>query len=144
MQLVASRFQGLFQWSPCSKTKAIQMVMEQLWLRLVIQNFHWICFLLSPRLLIHIKRWLLSSETVTGFLICSLLLSLGESWVQSDILSMRGKALPFIQWSLGNIFSGPLQHQISNCAIKLMFPARLWVICSNSQESWVFKDIPPF
>lgn len=105
MQLVASRFQGLFQWSACSKTSAIQMVMEQLWLKLKIQNFHWICFLLCPRLLIHLKRQLLLSETDNGFLICYLLLSLGGSSVQSDILSMTGKAFPFMKWSLGNTSS---------------------------------------
>ena len=48
-----------------------------------------------------------------------------------------GKTFPFIKRSLGNIFSGPLQHQLSNHAMKLMFPARLWMLCSNSQESWV-------
>lgn len=36
MQLVASRFQGLFEWSPCSKTNTIQTMMKWLWLRLVI------------------------------------------------------------------------------------------------------------
>lgn len=105
MQLVASRFQGLFQWSSCNKTNAIQMVMGQVWLRLVIQTFHWICFLLCPRLLIHLKRQPLLSETDSGFLICSLLLSLGGRSVQSDILSMTGKAFHFMNWSLGNTSS---------------------------------------
>lgn len=141
MQLVASKFQGLFQWSPCSKTNAIQMVMEQLWLKLVIQNFHWICFLLCPRLLIHLKRLLLLSETDSGFLICSP----EFRWKLSTIRHCfhDRKSVPFhevVTWK--HIFSGPLQHQISDYAIKFMFPARLWVICSNSQESWVFKDIP--
>lgn len=48
---------------------------------------------------------LLLSETDNGFLICSLLLSLGGSSVQSDILSMTGKAFPFMKWSLGNTSS---------------------------------------
>lgn len=52
------------------------------------------------------------------------------------------KSLPFQVVTWKHIFSGPLQHQISDYAIKFVFPARLWVICSNSQESWVFKGIP--
>lgn len=105
MHFVASRLQGLFQWSPCNKTNTRQMVMEQLWLRLVAQNFHWVCFLLSPRLLVHLQRQLLPSETDSGFLICSLLLSWGGSSVQSDILSMTQKTSPFIKWSVGNTSS---------------------------------------
>lgn len=110
MQLVASRFQGLFQWSPCSETNATQTVMKQLWLRLVIKIFHWNCFLLSPGLLIHLKGQLLPSETESGFLLLSLLLSLGGSLVQSDVLSVTGKAFPFIKWSLGNTSSLDLCH----------------------------------
>lgn len=49
---------------------------------------------------------------------------------------MLGKTCAF-KWPLGNIFSGPLQHQCSNYAMKPMFPARLWMLCSNSQGSWV-------
>lgn len=53
------------------------------WYMWLYQNLHWICFLLSPRQLIHLKRWLLPSEAEGGFLICSILLSLAGRSVEN-------------------------------------------------------------
>lgn len=246
MQLVASRFQGLFEWSPCSKTNTIQTMMKWLWLRLVI---HVIVPKLALDLLFAVSKAADSPKEVTsalrgwGWLLnllyppelswkvsrkyriydwqCSTSLSLARHWsgsgriitpimdsrkicyffnprdvcvkdlkcenrgatclvftspfrastmprsgsafsfsvswleIQGPLLYggqrcprtirysvprlpyMPGKTFPFIKWSLGNIFSGSLQHQLSNYAMKPMFPARLWMLCSNFQARWL-------